>query len=231
MEYNNLEKEELIQIIEKKEKDILESQKKLVITADRMVELKSKLDLTNSFPLISERKAEMELMFDIAKKFSAAKAFKSDYSPEQIFVIMAAGKEMGMKEIESLNALYIVNGNIKFYGDKMISRLTKAGYKIEYLDETENEVTVKVSNNFFSAVEKVRKTDQILQTSKAAKFALKNKMRFHGVRMIASFHLPHLFSSVSDEFSSEFAEYTDMDERKNDTNYKAEGIQNPEPKF
>jgi flagellar motility protein MotE (MotC chaperone) len=52
----------------------------------------------------------------------------------------------------------------------------------------------------------VNDTDQILQRSKAMGFAKKNKMRFHGIRMIASFHLAHLFSSVSDFFTEQYHE-------------------------
>jgi hypothetical protein len=35
-------------------------------------------------------------------------------------------------------------------------------------------------------------------------FAKKNKMRFHGIRMVINFHLAHLFSSLSDMFVEEY---------------------------
>lgn len=160
-------------------------------------------------PELAAQMAEMEFHLKMAERFIASKAFKAE-NAEQAYVIIKAGSEMGMKPVESMQALYCVNGAVKFHGDKMVSRITKAGYKIEYLEETDKSVVVKVTNeNGFEAVEKVTDQDQIIQRSKAAGFAKKNKMRFHGVRMIASFHLPHLFSSVQDEFTSDFNEWED----------------------
>lgn len=161
-------------------------------------------------PELAAQMAEMEFHLKMAERFIASKVFKAE-NAEQAYVIIKAGSEMGMKPVESMQALYCVNGAVKFHGDKMVSRITKAGYKIEYLEETDKSVVVKVTNeNGFEAVEKVTDQDQIIQRSKAAGFSKKNKMRFHGVRMIASFHLPHLFSSVQDEFTSDFNEWEEV---------------------
>lgn len=160
-------------------------------------------------PQLAEQMAEMDFQLKMAERFIASKAFKAT-NPEQAYVMIKAGAEMGLKPVESMQALYCVNGAVKMYGDKMTARITKAGYKIEYLQETEKGVTVKVTNlDGFEASEKVTDDDQIIKNSNAVKFAKKNKMRFHGVRMIASFHLPHLFSSVQDEFTSDFTEWED----------------------
>jgi hypothetical protein len=73
------------------------------------------------------------------------------------------------------------------------------------LNETDSGVTVRVTNaSGFEAVETVSDRDQILQKSKAMGFAKKNKMRFHGIRMVINFHLAHLFSSLSDMFVEEY---------------------------
>ena len=166
-------------------------------------------------PALAEQMAEMSFQMELAKRFIDSKAFKAD-NPEQAYVKIKAGSEMGMKPIEAMQALYFVNGTLKFFGDKMTARITGAGYKIEYLNETENGVTVRVTNkDGFEAMEKVTDQDQIIKNSKAAGFAKKNKMRFHGVRMIASFHLPHLFGSVSDEFTSDFVDWQEATPKLN----------------
>lgn len=158
-------------------------------------------------PQLAEQMAEMEFQLKMAERFIASKAFKAQ-NAEQAYVMIKAGAELGLKPVEAMQALYCVNGAVKMYGDKMTARITKAGYKIQYIDEKDTEVTVKVTHvDGFEAMEKVTDKDQIIQNSKAAGFAKKNKMRFHGVRMIASFHLPHLFSSVQDEFTSDFTEW------------------------
>jgi hypothetical protein len=114
---------------------------------------------------------------------------------------------MGMAPIESLQSLYIVNGAIDYYGDKMIARLTSLGYKVEYLDEDATKVTVKISKNDEVYLETATIQDAVLQRSKAMSFAPKNKLRFHGVRMIASFYLPHHFKGVADLFTPAYNEY------------------------
>ena len=160
-------------------------------------------------PQLAEQMAEMDFQLKMAERFITSKAFKAT-NPEQAYVMIKAGAEMGLKPVESMQALYCVNGAVKMYGDKMTARITKAGYKIEYQNETDKGVTVKVTNSDgFEASEKVTDDDQIIKNSNAVKFAKKNKMRFHGVRMIASFHLPHLFGSVQDEFTSDFTEWED----------------------
>jgi hypothetical protein len=158
-------------------------------------------------PELAMQLAEMEFQMKMAQRFIDSKAFKA-VNPEQAYVMIKAGAEMGMKPVEAMQALYCVNGSVKIYGDKMVSRITKAGYKLEYLKETAQGVTVKVTNaDGFEAVETVDANDPTLQKSNAFKFAPRNKMRFHAIRLIASFHLPHLFTSVADEFTSDFNDW------------------------
>lgn len=158
-------------------------------------------------PELALQMAEMNFQMEMAKRFIDSKAFKA-VNPEQAYVMIKAGAEMGMKPVEAMQALYCVNGSVKIYGDKMVSRITKAGYKLEYLNESAKGVTVKVTNkDGFEAQETVEASDPTLQKSNAYKFAPKNKMRFHAIRLIASFHLPHLFTSVQDEFTNDFHEW------------------------
>jgi len=158
-------------------------------------------------PELAMQLAEMEFQMKMAQRFIDSKAFKA-VNPEQAYVMIKAGAEMGMKPVEAMQALYCVNGSVKIYGDKMVSRITKAGYKLEYLKETAQGVTVRVTNaDGFEAMETVDANDPTLQKSNAFKFAPRNKMRFHAIRLIASFHLPHLFTSVADEFTSDFNDW------------------------
>lgn len=188
--------------------ELLQVQNKLRSTEIKALAVHEKNQLMAASPELAIKMAEMDLHLRMADKFVKSGAFPK-MTPEQAFTVMKAGKEMGMTEVESINALYIVNGSIKFYGDKMVARLTKKGYRIEYLEESENGVTVRVyhKEEEFDVSEKVTKNDQILKRSKAMGFSQKNKMRFHGVRIIATFHLPHLFGSVTDEFTSDYVEY------------------------
>ena len=197
--------EELQQMLIDKTQELLEVQTKLKQTEIKALAVFEENRLIKASPPIAEMKAEMDYHMSMAEKFIKGKAFKCE-TPEQAYVIIKAGSEMGLKPVEAMQALYIVNGAVRYYGDKMIGKLTQMGYKITYTDESKNGVTVTVSHPKTGElyVEKVTPQDDALVKSNAYKFAPKNKMRFHGVRMIASFYLPHLFMSVSDEFTSDY---------------------------
>ena len=150
---------------------------------------------------IAIKREEMNLFMDMAKQFAKAGAFPSK-SPEQLFVLMKAGQEMGMSEVQSLNSLYCVNGSINLYGKAMVSKLTSNGYMVDYKDETAQKVTVVVTTPDGKILEETATVDdQIIQKSQAAKISMKNKLRYHGVRMILNFRLPHLIEGTSDMFN------------------------------
>jgi len=193
------------------EKDILLRDQQILKSEAKALQLKEFNDLTEKFPEIAAMKAKLDYELSLAKQFSSAKAF-GDYTPEQIYTLMKAGQEMGLQPIEALQMLYIVKGKVRPYGDKMLAVILKNGYRVEYLNETKESVTVRVYNEKgFDVKEVASASDQIMQNSQAAKFALKNKLRFHGIRMIVSFHLSHLFGSCADEFTADYIEYKEVE--------------------
>lgn len=64
---------------------------------------------------------------------------------EQAVVVMQAGYEMGMKPVEALNSLYIVNGQITIWGKALAKRFRLHGYTLSYKDK-ENESTVTATH-------------------------------------------------------------------------------------
>lgn len=217
--YNELDKEQLVALVQERDKDIIKKDQQIVKSESKAVALSSQLAIVNQNPDIAIRRQEMEYELAMARQFSASGAFKN-MTPEQCYVVIKAGKEMGLKEMESMQALSIINGSVDFYGDKMIARLTGKGYKIEYENEItekdKEQVTAKVTCPNGTVIRETAKCDdQIILKSQAAKFAMKNKLRFHAVRMIASFHLPHLFSAVTDIFTKDFHEYEEINTTKN----------------
>ena len=172
--------------ISEHEKQVNDLKNQLLEYKQREIEYKS---------IDAEKYAELNLQVNLAKRFVDSKAFPN-MSPEQAFVILQAGKEMGLQPMESIQKLYIVNGAIGFHGKGLVSELTSKGVEFSYENETDNEVTVKAIYQGKEYSERVTDKDQILTKSKAMTFAKKNKMRFHGVRMIANFYLSHLCGSV-----------------------------------
>jgi len=216
MEQTAEEKTMVEEIIKEKEIEISELKNELLAAKNEIVGMKSRSlkvyeenNQLKASPAVAAQKADMEYMLSMADRFIRSGAFKVA-NAEQAYTIMKAGREMGLSEVESLNALYIVNGTINPYGKHMVAMITKLGYRLEYLDETEKSVKVRCYNDKgFDITETVKDTDQVLLKSKAMSFAKKNKMRFHGIRMIINFHLAHHFGSVSDMMAEDFNEVAD----------------------
>lgn len=164
-------------------------------------------EMMKAAPELAARMAEMKFEIAMSEAFIKSGAFPR-MNPEQAYTLIRAGAEMGLKPVEALNTLYIVNGSVQPFGKNMIARLTSAGYRVEYLNEKPGTVDVRVTHpDGFDVTETATEKDQALKNSKAIGFSSKNKLRFHGVRMIINFHLPHLFGSVSDLFQEEVVEY------------------------
>lgn len=69
---------------------------------------------------------------------------KSIQNAPQAIMIMQAGYEMGMKPLQALQGLTIINGVITTHGKETIRRLRDHGWKIKY-EEKENECTATVT--------------------------------------------------------------------------------------
>lgn len=145
---------------------------------------------------ISEKMALLEYQLKLAEHFVQSNALPVQ-NAAQAYVIMKAGEEIGLKEMEAIKSLYIVRGQVSAWGMGMVSILTGKGYEVSFTDEDKNGVTVTVMKNQFIESYRVNRTDNELINSKAMGFASKNKMRYHGIRQIIKFHLAHLFGSVS----------------------------------
>lgn len=64
---------------------------------------------------------------------------------EQAIVVMQSGYEMGMKPVESLNSLYLVNGQITIWGKALVKRFKIHGWNLSYKDK-KDETTVTATN-------------------------------------------------------------------------------------
>ncbi len=185
LEINELKKELLV-----KEKEINR------LTAKGLA-VSKELSLVQSNDNVNAQMAELNYTLIMAQKFIDSKAFPT-MQPEQAYVLIKAGGEMGLQPMESMTSLCIINGAVSFHSKALAGRLTKLGYKISFSNENENGVTCNISHeNGFNETESITKSSPQLAKSRAMSFAPKNKMRFHCIRQIANFHLAHLFGSVS----------------------------------
>lgn len=86
----------------------------------------------------------------IQMKALAADFIKSNAIPScwqtssQVLVGLQAGVEMGMKPMEAMNSLYVVNGAVNVWGKATVRRLREHGYSIKY-KEVLNSCTATVT--------------------------------------------------------------------------------------
>jgi len=138
---------------------------------------------------------KMEYRLEMADRFFAAGCFSNDCkNAEQVFTKIQAGAEMGLAEMQSMRSLYMVNGNISWWGAAVGARMRLFGYKLSYEDETPTTVTAVVTKGDEEYRESVdAEKDIVLQKSTANKFAPREKKRYYALSLIMKFHLPHLF--------------------------------------
>lgn len=79
---------------------------------------------------------------DFIKSKAVPKGFEN---AEQLLVAFQTGYEMGMKPMESLKSLYLVNGQLNLWGTAVIRRLKEHGWSApQYTEETQESVTATI---------------------------------------------------------------------------------------
>ncbi len=77
-------------------------------------------------------------MKDMATTFIESKALPQNIAnAQQAIMIMQSGYEMGMKPLESVKSLYIVNGQINIWGQALARRVREHGWRIEYKESVD----------------------------------------------------------------------------------------------
>lgn len=74
--------------------------------------------------------------FVLANVYFKSQCFTKDCSNvEQVFIKMQAGRELGLRPLESMHDLCLIHGNIAFWGAGLVKRFRVFGWRIEYKDE------------------------------------------------------------------------------------------------
>lgn len=90
---------------------------------------------------------EYAQMKKMANEFWSSNALGDSFqNVEQVIMALAAGREMGMGFVESINGLYFVKGRLNIYGKATPSALRRNGWSIRYTAETADSCTVEVRN-------------------------------------------------------------------------------------
>ena len=142
---------------------------------------------------------QMAFRLKIAEHFFRAKCFTSDIqNPEQAFIKIQAGAEMGMTPMRAMKGLCIIKGQVTVYGVETSRRLREHGWSLAYTDESAEGVTVtiKKGDEEYSYVVK-RKDEKVLEKSQAMGFAPKQKMRWFGLAQLLKFNVPEVLNGLT----------------------------------
>ena len=146
---------------------------------------------------------QLEQALRVATQFYKAGCFGKDVqSPEQAFVKIQAGAEMGLAPMESMNSLYIVNGKITMWGMALSKRLREYGWSIEYLESSNSIAKVKITKGKESY--EYTATPDEMKNSNAYKFAPKDKLKWHALSRLVRFNVPEILGPIS--YTAEEAE-------------------------
>lgn len=81
----------------------------------------------------------------VADHFLKSGSMPSSFrNSSQVLMAFQAGRELGMKPIEALNSFYIVNGSLKLWGTGLTGQLAKHGFKIKWIESTEEKAVVVI---------------------------------------------------------------------------------------
>lgn len=84
----------------------------------------------------------------VAKDFYESGALPKHLQNEtQAFVTIITGAEMGMKPMQAIQSLYIINGIITLWGKAVPRQIKAHGYQFKFKDESQESCTVEVWKN------------------------------------------------------------------------------------
>lgn len=150
-------------------------------------------------------------MKEMAKMFHQSGAISKCYDNVfKVITALQAGYEMGMKPMESLQSLYIVNGSVNIWGKAVVRRLREHGWSINYTMHAERgggctAVVTKGIQTFtdtlyFDQVERSGSTKDHSGTLKFGWREGKNrllKLRYGVIDTIIRTYIPEVLGSVA----------------------------------
>lgn len=145
----------------------------------------------------------LKRMLAVCEHFRQSQALPTSYkNPQSVLMAIQAGRELGMKPIESINGMMVINGQIKLWGTALTGRITQLGYKIKWGECTAQNASVSVIDP--DGVETGVETYTI-EDAKTAGLLGKQNWRGHAKTMLRwrvlsnciKFNFPHLLQGYS----------------------------------
>lgn len=193
--------------IETPETEATEAQKDLELRTREIQLTKAEMVATTTTSMFDPVAfAQMEQL--AVKLIKGGAASKDADTPEKLLVKLQAGFELGLKPIESLNSVYIVNGRVTLWGSALIGQFRKHGWDVAYSEEDDTGCTITVRKGeqvifdrfvFQDAVDSGYVQDSYGKDRVGWKKGQnrKLKMRYGAANQLAKTYLPEVLGSTA----------------------------------
>ena len=197
--------EEVTAMLDKQQKELRE--KAVTTLMEKNAEIKKDMLLSGQDDFYNI--AKWEVMKKMATDMVASNALPKADNAYTVMMKMQAGREMGMKPIESIKAFYIVNGVLSIYGDAVIRRLREHGWTLLPYKESQDTCTATIckgdeefSETFtFQEAEKSGWTKDSYGKLKAGwvdGINRKRKLRYGAMSTLIKTYVPEVLGAASD---------------------------------
>jgi len=85
-----------------------------------------------------------EAIGQMASKFAASRIY-GNVTPEQAFVILQAGLDLGISPSAAMGGIHVIQGKATMSGQLMLALVQKAGHRFEVLESTEKQAHVRIT--------------------------------------------------------------------------------------
>jgi hypothetical protein len=148
---------------------------------------------------------EFNILANMANTLCKSEALPACYkNAANVLAALQTGLEMGLKPMQSLNSLYIVNGKITIWGSAQVQLLKSHGWKIIVNSHNDKVCDLSIIRDDETFSYKTT-FEELPSTSKAKAFAPKEKLYYHTISRLIRFYCPevlggqHLYNEIEAE--------------------------------
>lgn len=156
---------------------------------------------TDTFYDISKWHVMMKMAEDMVK----SNALPKGDNAYTVVMKMQAGREMGLKPIESIKSFYIVNGVLSIYGDAVIRRIREHGWTLSYTEAQDTcTATIKKGDEEFSETltfqdaQKSGWTGNPLKPGWVDGINRRRKLRYGAMSTLVKTYVPEVLGAAAD---------------------------------
>lgn len=157
--------------------------------------------MDNQLTQLAPEIQELQVLGAFASQLCKSEALPACYkNAANVLVALQTGKEMGLKPMQSLNSLYIVNGKIQIWGSAQVQLLKQHGWSLKVIEHTDKICKLQINKGDQMYEYSTLFTD-LPAGSKAKAFAPKEKLYYHTVSRLIRFYCPEVLGGQANLYN------------------------------